>query len=281
MLWFIILCVILIVMVCLFKKKQPKQVFPVSPKVSQYKVNPRPKFRLTPSFMYTEIPSQKTDTNEKTLDNIYNFEISDLEFHRMDPNTRMIFQDDAIHVPDPDSQNVHSSTVQRSIKSKFNEISDSSESFINEISEFYLGDETVQKVLKFISQRNSSINNLDNKTETEIFSDVWKKIKNNENLKSAFCENLKDCIEDGNVVCPTGTTSRALSTLYIEDPENYPKTESLIREEIFCKASKVRDTTLSDKDFQNEITKQIKKDYIDILTENEMSSIIDEITLNI
>lgn len=169
------------------------------------------------------------------------------------------------------SQNVHDTFVQESIKKAQKNIQHGSENYINEIQETFK-DDGINNVLKKIQRRDAYISNVD-KTETGIIRDVWSFVKNDENLKEDFKDQLLDCIDkDGNLVCGTGVVTRITSSLFINDPEKMPKTKEMINQEILNKFSKLY-TGTEDKQI---IKQQILNDYTEESMKKKVNDLIDE-----
>lgn len=169
------------------------------------------------------------------------------------------------------SQNVHDTFVQESIKKAQKNIQYGSENYINEIQETFK-DDGINNVLKKIQRRDAYISNVD-KTETSIIRDVWSFVKNDENLKEEFKNQLLDCADkDGNLVCGTGVVTRITSSLFINDPEKMPKTKEMINREILDKFSKLY-TGTEDKQI---IKQQILNDYTEESMKKKVNDLIDE-----
>lgn len=169
------------------------------------------------------------------------------------------------------SQNVHDTFVQESIKKAQKNIQYGSENYINEIQETFK-DDGINNVLKKIQRRDAYISNVD-KTETSIIRDVWSFVKNDENLKEEFKNQLLDCVDkDGNLVCGTGVVTRITSSLFINDPEKMPKTKEMINREILDKFSKLY-TGAEDKQI---IKQQILNDYTEESMKKKVNDLIDE-----
>lgn len=167
------------------------------------------------------------------------------------------------------SQNVHDTFVQESIKKAQKNIYPGSENYINEIQEAFK-DDKINNVLKKIQRRDAYISNV-NKTETGIIRDTWSIVKNDENLKEEFKNQLLDCI-DGNLVCGTGVVTRITSSLFINNPQEMPKTKEMINQEILGKFSKLY---TGDEDKQV-IKQQILNDYTEESMKKKVNNLIDE-----
>jgi hypothetical protein len=135
-----------------------------------------------------------------------------------------------------DVQNVHSNSVQKNVKKayeKTNKISVDNTDIIDKVRP-YTDDKKVIKILEKIINRNSYISNL-NSYEKEIINNVWD--SGDENVKKEIIKQISDCMVDDNLVCPTGVSTRITSSIYINDPEKYPKSVENLKQEILNKFS--------------------------------------------
>lgn len=122
-----------------------------------------------------------------------------------------------------------------------------------------------------------------NKTEQDVFNLIWERVKNDNDLKSMFFDNINSCIEHDYVVCSTGKIMRILSTLDIVD-NNVPdlKPEWVIKQEIMqtiantinnlSSKEKTQYESSNNNNIRNIIEKRVRtkcsKDYKDILQDN-------------
>lgn len=73
------------------------------------------------------------------------------------------------------------------------------------------------------------------KTEQEVFNLVWNRVKDNDDMKEMFMDNLNSCVENEHVVCSTGKIMRMLSTLDVVDDQTPDlKPEWVVRQEIMA-----------------------------------------------
>ena len=73
------------------------------------------------------------------------------------------------------------------------------------------------------------------KTEQEVFNLVWNRVKDNDDMKDMFMDNLNSCVENEHVVCSTGKIMRMLSTLDVVDDQTPDlKPEWVVRQEIMA-----------------------------------------------
>ena len=182
----------------------------------------------------------------------------------------------------PGSQNVHDSSVQSTIKSKYsktdkNQISDP-EYIFEEILKC-ANDENkknrISKILNEIRNRNAYVENLKD-TETNILCNTWK--KSDKIVKDQIINEIIDCYENNKLVCPTGVVSRIVNADIVTNPDNTPKTIEVIREEMLNIASKLRTDMESDEEYNKKSDNDKAKDFKDLLIkeyENTYKDIID------
>lgn len=157
---------------------------------------------------------------------------------------------------EPENQNVHDSIVNRYVKTLYSGIENDSKydirDTIKEIEDFSKEKGVFDKitpVLQKIVSRNSTITNLDDTNEINVLSSVWNLAKNNENIKEYLLTQLEDCVENKYVVCPTGVVNRIVSSLAVNSPENFPKTQNIIKEEILNTTAHLRNELENDTAF--------------------------------
>lgn len=158
-----------------------------------------------------------------------------------------------IHIQNPqfreyrDTQNVHDTNIQKQLKDTYNVVKDISKEpnrIFSELSVLQLAEtlgknvEKLKRIMTRIKSRNSSVINYNDHNEWNILQNTWK--AGNDNVREQIINNLLDCEENGSVVCPTGTTSRIVESVFIDSPENMPKTKEMYSEEMFSKASAIR-----------------------------------------
>jgi hypothetical protein len=85
------------------------------------------------------------------------------------------------------------------------------------------------------------------KSERQIFSLVWNKIKHDTSLVDVFVENIASSVEEGVIVCSTGKIMRMISTLDLIDDELIPtlKPEWAVKGEIGQKIPLLIEESLS------------------------------------
>lgn len=190
-----------------------------------------------------------------------------------------------------DKQTVHDTYVQKETKKKYNEIkkakhteeiqSDSDEQLDNSITLFinqkkYCNEAQTVKILNIIDKIRKRNNTLTNFSDTEynILKNTW---YNNEdsNIREEILNQLKDCVDiTGNLYCPTGTTTRIIESVYINNPEKYPKTKHTINQEMLNTASKIRELYSDDTEFKEHLMKHYYKEYQGILSHKEIDNTV-------
>lgn len=170
-----------------------------------------------------------------------------------------------------DNQNVHDSFVQKDTKRIYNEVQNS---LIHQGDPDFssLDPETLDIVNK-IKNRNSYISNLDN-SEYEILKNTWNQAQYNSNIKDNLILQLKDSMNENNeLYCPTGVSTRIVSSLSIENPEQMPKDKGTINTEVLAKFSKLSNE--NDHLDKERIREMVLQDYPKE-TVNNVNSLIDE-----
>jgi hypothetical protein len=190
-----------------------------------------------------------------------------------------------------DNQNVHNHTVQKMIHNKYNNLNkhEYNGDIIYDIENYNpIKKEKVKNILNQIRDRNSNITNLNNETELDVLYTVWANAQD-DNEKQAILNELEDSVNQyGDIVCPTGTTTRLINATYINNPEEMPRTKSMIHQEMMNSASNIRNNLEDDKEynvlndqekdkyFKNTILEKYKTDYKDILEEKEIQDMTNE-----
>ena len=184
-------------------------------------IEDRVRFRIVPSFFNAfEIPD-----NLVLLPEIE--ERNDILGHQMDMEQERERRD---------RQNVHDTYFGKQCSEQYKKIKHFGEG-LRDIEKEYLT-ETSRQAVEKIKQRNDLLIRFDSQGELAILKDVMAKIDEEpDEVKKAMQQDelnfqLEDCLQDGELVCPTGTSSRILMALNITDLEHYPKTSNLFREEI-------------------------------------------------
>jgi hypothetical protein len=176
-----------------------------------------------------------------------------------------------------DSQNVHNSLVQDTIKNKYNKIKNplNNSVKIDRISIIEMAkkcgknDEIINSILNDIERRNSSVSNIDS-TEVKVLNDSW--LAANDDIKEQILNELLDARSTGILVCPTGVCSRIINADIVLDPESSPRTAETLRIEMLDTASKIRSDLEKDTNYlilsESEQTIMFKDALIDRYTEN-------------
>ena len=187
-----------------------------------------------------------------------------------------------------DSQNVHDTFIQETIKSAHKDMN----IIPGYIEEKQTEDQVLDSIKKefpqttgvinHINKRNSFISNI-SKTEKQVIHDIWEKCKQDQNIKNNFITQLLDCKDlSGGIVCGTGVVTRLTCSLYINDPESMPKDKNIIKQEILGKfsvlANNQENTDIFGKEIpfdKNKAKETILLEYPDNMKE-KVSKIIEE-----
>ncbi len=252
------------------KKKNNKRRQRIINPIGIISINTRPPRRHMP---YARNPPPQ---NEMLL---LDFELEDLMLlHTIDDNNRMQYDD----------QNVHDTVIQRHLRNTYDELQDTKadhennddiEALLEQCPEKYKAN--VAKTLEVCTLRNNTMSGYQDKKETEILLDCFNKVKDNTDSLEAFYQNLSECVERGSVVCSTGVVSRAIDSLYINEPEKYPKTQNAIFQEMLSKASVLQKESPSEEEFQMKLKEAFTNDYQDVLTDEEIDVKYQEIINNV
>lgn len=194
---------------------------------------------------------------------------------------------------DNDTQNVHDSLVQDTIKTKYKTIStDSTANIANEIicvDEILQisGDKAtaVQLVLQQIQERNYSISNLES-NEVSVLNNSWAAASTN--VKLQIINELLDASSGTYLVCPTGVVSRIINANVVENPESSPHTILDLRNEMLQSAAVIRATLEKDNAytlatteqqlvlFKEQLEKKYIADYTGVIPIEKIQSELDE-----
>ena len=156
------------------------------------------------------------------------------------------------------SQNVHSSLVQDTIKNKYQEVKkiaqtsevnrDVAFEIITFTKQLRKDSRKIEDVINQIKERNSFVKNM-NDTEFNVLNNSW--ISANSSVKEQIVNELLDITDDKTfIVCPTGVVSRIINSNIVENPESSPLTEADLRKEMLQSASKIRSELDKSVDFQ-------------------------------
>lgn len=215
--------------------------------------------------------------NNNVLNDIRNYQITEENIETLLPE----------YLTD-DKQNIHDSLVQKQSKNGYSEIQKKGiidiETLKKQIKK-YIEDNKVfcdtkkQKILNTVERiykRNSNVSNYSD-TEYSILCNTW----NNDSIlvKLQLIKQLDECIDEfGSLYCPTGISTRIVESLYIENPENYPKPKEIINQEILNKASILRKQhpNLSVNEFKLILIDSLYSDYDTVLSKEDISKNISE-----
>jgi hypothetical protein len=248
---------------------------------------------------YTVIPEPKGVIKLQTIPDLFNknpvteviFEPDDIVYYQQNPtfleNDNFIdiinVTDGQIDIPNFDTQVVHDSYVQRGIRKLWEDVTEVDDNTIKntikEIKKKANGHPDIIDSLDNMMSRNNNITNLGGVSELQVLNSVWTQIKDSPDHITFFMNNLKDTIENGSIVCPTGTTSRMISTLALDDPAHFPKTKEIIINEMLNTAAKVRldlekDSSYDSETFKDTLISKYTEDYMGILTQEEIEDSI-------
>ncbi len=241
----------------------------------------KPKEIIHEPFGTIVLNTKSTQSKTKGPQDQLLFEPVDIPYYQTQPTwipnyLDFDFDEGEVFVYNPDSQNVHDTIVQRSVRSKYKEIESTNTNgdaitAIKGMSFPAKSRRKIMAVLNTIGSRNTSVINLDNKTENQILNQVWSQVKGTNREKELFIQ-LEDCYEHGKTVCTTGVATRLISVLYLDDPENFPRTKGTLRQEMLSKAATLRNQhpDEDDNEFKKRLISTFEKDYAGILTSEEV-----------
>lgn len=172
-------------------------------------------------------------------------------------------EDVALHIPVQtiynDAQNVHDHVVQNTAKQIIKSLSENTNTQ-NTFETFGTFETDMQDLIQMVQlckqtpnflKTLNSLGNLTHskydKSERQIFSLVWNKIKHDTSLVDVFVENIASSVEEGVIVCSTGKIMRMISTLDLIDDELIPtlKPEWAVKGEIGQKIPLLIEESLS------------------------------------
>jgi hypothetical protein len=128
-----------------------------------------------------------------------------------------------------DSQNVHDHGLQNSAKRIIHNletarnaesVSSTDRTFETDVAEFKKITGVMNDDIEMtINSLGTTIHSKYDKSEQDVFSMIWNRVKTNPDMVTIFTDNLSSAVEDGLVVCSTGKIMRMLSTLDVVDEE--------------------------------------------------------------
>tara|TARA_A100001015_G_scaffold314420_1_gene423828 strand:- start:3040 stop:4359 length:1320 start_codon:yes stop_codon:yes gene_type:complete len=219
-----------------------------------------------------------------------------------------------------DKQNVHDNGVQRTIHKTCNNLKNNTDLHIspektkNQIKNLILQEKDEEKLNKllrvFETIDNASTNPIYNigLNENETLHLIWNRIQSNTDIEKRHLmeENLKnnllDCIEDDQIVCPTGRANRVIDSLNKIDECVDIKPSWALKKEMLDKTARIReemiknsseedkkklesfDDTEENQEFEKEFNNKLKKkiidtfsiDYNGLMTKEEIMSEVQE-----
>lgn len=160
------------------------------------------------------------------------------------------------------AQNVHDHNVNDELSKRYNQLKDSnlapdeSKSYIDMLEFINKHDKSKRKIIK-VFEISEPISRFNDDNEATIWSTVWRRIHspdnkdNIEELKNSLADAVKDCTEDGELVCTTGRVTRALNSLTLMDKNESIaspiKTDDMERKEVYDRAHKILQEELDKK----------------------------------
>jgi hypothetical protein len=184
-----------------------------------------------------------------------------------------------------DRQSVHDSYIQRKTKLGYSTIkndtqqrplkSDISNDILNYINSSpgnwsSLNIAKLAEIINNIKTRNTFVTNYAD-TEVNILKNTWN--NGDTNVKDQVIKQLMDCESSaGQLYCPTGVATRITESLYINNPENYPKPKEFINQEMLQIAANFKNNypELEGTQFKHQLIETYKDSYSDIMTESEI-----------
>lgn len=255
--------------------------------------------------------NQQTEQNKNVASIKYDIKSDDPEFKQKTILSRQNWQSDSQNVHDSsiyatlNNQFNYVKKENEAIKATYSEV-------VNFLRDKYKNDSNnrykIELVIEIINN-NYPVGYLAGVREQDILLEVWKRTKHPANVKNsvmmqnAVAEAVLDCIENEHPVCMAGRISKiwqALARLDVESDLGLLKSKQVLRNEIYQKAAKIVDNYLGEKGTAAEETKKdynegkmtdavielienikkdiynIKNDYSDLLTDNQLDVIIKE-----
>jgi hypothetical protein len=259
-------------------------------------------YAINDAYWHNTNELHNTDGNNEWNDLLIE-QIHDFGFEQPQNHNNIVNE---ILVPGVDTQNVHDTSINKYIRNIFRDIPLTPHSkwetdqVIDEILE-YANDNTndknkndIGKVLSTIRSRNSIISNLNDQKELDILTTIWNEANAKEtdeqrnNIKDMLMIQIADTMSPSNyVLCPTGFADRISTSLIVEDPEKFPKTQAMINDEMMQTMSNIRNelekdeqyTKLNDDDQVSQLKEKFfekaEKDYEGILTKKEIDKVVE------
>ena len=173
-----------------------------------------------------------------------------------------------------DTQNVHDTKINKSLREHFNKIKNYNQKEFGNLNHENVN-ETLQNIRNYIeNSNNENASNaykvLDNSknglsvmnvgTEQEVLVEIWRRInsvsnKSNVNsLKTSYLESLNSCVENDNLVCTQGRVTRMVQCLSHMDSDNklgLMQTIEALRNSVYENASKILKSNLKNLNKEN------------------------------
>ena len=160
------------------------------------------------------------------------------------------------------AQNVHDHNVNDELSARYNGLKisnladDSSKSYLEMLDFINKHDQSKRKIINGFDV-GEPISRFNDDNEATIWMTVWRRIHSTDNkdnvddLKNSLADAIKDCTEDGELVCTTGRVTRALNSLTLMDSNEKIaspiKTDDMERKEVYDKAYKILQEELNKK----------------------------------
>jgi len=198
------------------------------------------------------------------------------------------------NLPRPDTQSVHDTNVQGTLKKVYlgiTTVSKEPNRVFRERDVLLLAEQLgvdirkVSRVIAAIKGRSSIVSNYSGDQEYTVLANTWK--AGDDNVREQIVRNLADCVETTplgtNVVCPTGVTSRIVESALINSPDLMPRTRETLIQEMLSKANAVRTRLEKEKEYQDlsdtsqsQVLKEMimetyTRDYSGILSEEQIN----------
>jgi len=208
-----------------------------------------------------------------------------------------------VELRDADSQNVHDTSVSRTVRKIFATIDIKNSVNENKLVKDILtyaedkevsGNATkkIKMVLDKVLNRNAVVTNIGGAREIELLDAVWREasIKNEptrSNIRDMLLVQIADTFDENtrSVLCPSGFANRISVALVVETPSLFPKTKELLNNEILQTASFIRNELEEDNDykllndfdqhevFKKELYDKLSLDYMGFLSIEEIKDL--------
>ena len=219
----------------------------------------------------------------------YDIKSDDPEFKQKTILSRQNWQSDSQNVHD---HSIYTSLdVQFNYVKKENEkINANYSEVVNFLRDKYKNDKENRYKLELVLEilnHNYPVGYLSNVKEQDVLLEVWKRTKHPINVKNSFimqnaiADAILDCVENGHPVCMAGRISKiwqALACLDTNENLGILKSKQVLRNEIYQKAAKIVDNYIGER---GTVSADIKKDYNEGKLTNDVLNMIDSIKKDI